>query len=200
MGLKVSGFARGTRNVVPAVSARVERPSGLSRRDGPVIIECSRPGRSRDRGSSLIYGSPQLPIIAGGLHVFVLSGYGSDMPVSLRNFIFRPGTGVYPATTAVVADSIHSVVYDRGVVNVVNVDDVHVVHRAVVEESSIVPAPALVALAEITETVRDPAIETDVRAPIALMEKKAVAAPTPITRSPEETNLRRLHPHVPGTQ
>jgi hypothetical protein len=143
----------------------------------------------------LIHGSPELAVIAGRLDMFILSGYGSDMSVSGCNLIFRPGTGVYSSIAAVVADPIdRGSIYDRGVVNVMNVYHVHIVHRTVVEEASAVPPPAFVALAEITIAVGDAAVETDMRTPVAFMEKKAVAAPTPITRRPQETDLGWLHP------
>src|ERR1700677_3458109 len=48
------------------------------------------------------------------------------------------------------------------------------------------------------ETVIDSAIETYVRTPIAVIEYKSVATPTPIRWSPQETNFRRQHPGAPS--
>ena len=124
-----------------------------------------------------------------------LHGYRRNVPSPARQSRPRPGTRVDPAVAAVVADPILCDVVDHGcVVNVVNVDDVHVVDGTVVEEMSVVPAPALVAFAEISEAVINPAIETYVRPPVAFMEKKSVAAPTPITGRPEVADLRSLDP------
>src|SRR5271167_3955208 len=101
--------------------------------------------------------------------------------------VFRGrGTGSYSALAAVIADTVNRHVIDhRRVVNIVNVGDVDVVHRAVVIELAVVPASAFVAMAEISVTVSDAAIEANLRSPVALMEKKSVTTPTPIRRSPE---------------
>ena len=178
MRLKISGVGGRTGNVVPAIRPRVRRRSGLSGRYASSVTEGSRPGSRRDWRSPLIHGSPELAVIAGRLDMFILSGYGSDMSVSGCNLIFRPGTGVDSSIAAVVADSIdRGSIYDRGVVNVMNVYDVHIVHRTVVEEASAVPPPAFVALAEITIAVGDAAIETDMRTPVAFMEKRSPPQP-----------------------
>lgn len=129
MGLKISGVGGRTGDVVPTTSRRVKRRSRLSGRYDSAVVECSRPGSCRHRWSPLIHGSPELAVIAGRLDMFILSGYGSDMSVSGCSLIFRPGTGVYSSIAAVVADPIdRGSIYDRGVVNVMNVYHVHIVH------------------------------------------------------------------------
>jgi hypothetical protein len=72
----------------------------------------------------------------------------------------------------------------------VDVGDAHVVYRTVVEKLSVIPTSAFVALAKVTVAVTNPAIETYVRTPIAIIKDESVAAPTPIGWSPEQTDFR----------
>ena len=58
----------------------------------------------------------------------------------------------------------------------------------------VVPTSAFVAFSKITEAIIDPAVETYLRTPVAVIEKKTFAAPTPIPWSPQETDFRRHHP------
>src|SRR5271169_4869011 len=105
------------------------------------------------------------------------------------------GTGSDSALAAVIADTVNRCVIDhRRVVNIVNVGDVDVVHRTVVIDLAVVPASAFVAMAEISVTVSDAAIEANLRPPIALMEKESVATPAPVRRSPEIANLGNQYP------
>jgi len=98
------------------------------------------------------------------------------MSLTLHGFLFNGRTHIDPTVAAVVADAIHSSVVDnRCVVNVVDVGDVHVVHRAVIEKTAVVPTPALVAVSKVSKTIVNPAVETDSRSPIAFMEEKSVA-------------------------
>src|SRR5271157_5364530 len=133
----------------------------------------------------MVHGSPLLRVRAGRLRMLSLNGYSRNMLLTCRDLFFRPWTRADPTIAAVEADTAHRGAVDhRGVVNVVNFSDVHVVHRTVVEKVSVVPTSTLVALA----------IETDVRAPVAIVEDISVAAPTPIGWSPEQTGFRSHHP------
>src|SRR6202011_1476386 len=106
----------------------------------------------------------------------------------------RCWTPADPAIAAVVTD-MGLVVIDYGrVVHVVNDSLINIVHGAVVEKAVVVPTPAFVAFSKITEAIIDPAVETNHRTPIAVIENKTLAAPTPVTRSPQEANFRRHHP------
>jgi hypothetical protein len=90
---------------------------------------------------------------------------------------------------------VHSrIVHDSGVVNVVNVGDIYVVDGAIVEKVSAVPTSAFIPITEVSESVRNSPIESDVRAPPACMEKIYTAAPTPPRRSPEEADFGSQHP------
>src|SRR5258708_35769551 len=105
-----------------------------------------------------------------------------------HRFLFRPGTLVYATASAVVADARHIAFVDRRVVNVVNHGDIHVVHGAVVEKVSIVPAPAFIPTTKVAVAVVDSAVETDLGGPEAFIEDEPAAAPTPISRSPQKTD------------
>jgi hypothetical protein len=88
-------------------------------------------------------------------------------------------------------------VVDYGlVVNIVNVRDVHVIHRAVVVENSVIPISASIADTTIAEAVVDATVEADMRTPVAIIPGVGVAAPTPITRGPEEANFGSHHPRT----
>src|SRR5580692_8685797 len=98
---------------------------------------------------------------------------------------------------AVIADTVDRGVVDYGlVVNIVNVCDVDVVHGAVVVEGSVIPISTLVADTTIAEAVVDATVEADVRTPIAAIPSIGVAAPTPITGSPEQAKCGRRHPRT----
>jgi hypothetical protein len=98
---------------------------------------------------------------------------------------------------AVVADAVHGGIVDyRRVVNVVNVGDVHVVHRTVVVKLSVLPTSALIADTAIAKAVIDAAVEADLLTPVAAIPGEGAAAPTPVTGSPEQTNGGRLNPRA----
>src|SRR5580704_1996840 len=166
--------------------------SGFSGRYRSGTLKLSRPVGSGYRGPAVIDRSALLRVAAGSLLMLSLSRNRRDMSVTLGRFFFRPRTVVYPALAAVVADPV-----DGGVVDhrcVVNVGDVHIVDGAIVEKVSAVPASALIAVTEISESVIDPAVEPDMRPPIAGVEKKCAAAPTPPAGSPEEAGFGGQHP------
>jgi hypothetical protein len=77
---------------------------------------------------------------------------------------------------------------DRLVIDVGNVSDVHVGHAAVVVEIASAPFATVETFTGIAEPVVDAAIETDVRTPVAAMEKIEAFVPSPISRSPEHAN------------
>src|SRR5208337_4264057 len=143
----------------------------------------------------MVHGSPLLRVRAGRLRMLSLNGYSRNMLLTCRDLFFRPWTRADPTIAAVEADTAHRGAVDhRGVVDVVNFSDVHVVHRTVVEKVSVVPTSTLVPFAEVSVAVTDPAIETDMWTPVAVVEDVSVASPTPISRGPEQTGFRSHHP------
>ncbi len=99
-------------------------------------------------------------------------------------------------TAAVIADMVHGGVNYGLVVNIVNDRDVHVIHCGVVVEGPVVPISASIANPTIAEAVVDATVEADLLAPVAFVPSVGVVAPTPVTRSPEQTCFRRLRPRT----
>src|SRR5438552_16835001 len=88
------------------------------------------------------------------------------VPLAHRYFFKMARARIDATVTSVIGDTVYGdIIDDRLVVNV-NVGDVHVVHRAVVEEVTISPISALVATAKVAKPVINDAIESDVRPPI----------------------------------
>src|SRR5580658_5629997 len=114
-----------------------------------------------------------------------------------RCLLFGSWTRFDPSVAAVITHAIYRRVVHHGrVVNIVNVRHIHIRHRLVVEEVTIVPTSAGEAHAEITESIINPAIETDLRAPEPLVENERLTAPAPPSRGPEEADFRRHHPRA----
>src|SRR5208283_2103784 len=116
--------------------------------------------------------------------------------VLVHRSLFCSGRSSGNSTLAsVIADMVHRGFVDDGLfVNIGDVRDIHVTHRAVVEEGSVVPISASIADTTIAEAVVHAAVEADTLAPIAFIPGESVAAPTPITGGPQEANGGRLDP------
>ncbi len=145
-----------------------------------------------DRRLAMISLRPQLRIGTGGLYMLRLRRDWRNVPLAGGRFFLSRRPRLDPAVAAVIADA--SAVYglvDVGHVNVVNVGDVDVVDRAVVVKLPIIPAPALVTVAKVAIAIRDPAVETNRRAPVSLMKKVNVIGPSPVRRRPQQSRLRR---------
>src|SRR5215470_7005437 len=168
----------------------------LSGGNDPPLPKCRR-FRSGSHGRpAMILRSPQLSICAGGLHVLDLSCRGSEMPLVGRGLFWRRRPCLYSVLPSVVADARHRVIHHPRAADIVNNSDVDVVYGTVVEEVSVLPTSAFVAIAEITESVNDAAIKADLRAPIAIVENIGAVLPSPIARRPEETDLRGQNPRT----
>src|SRR5580693_6383501 len=118
-----------------------------------------------------------------------LGRYRRHMSVTSRCLFLSCWARLDPAVATVVAHAIDGRVLHRSVVNVVDVGDVYIRHRAVIEEVSIVPASSRKADAEVTEPIIDSAIKTHLRTPIAFVEDKCTTAPAPPPRRPQEADL-----------
>src|SRR5579871_3847207 len=124
-----------------------------------------------------------------------LSGHRRNVPLLRYRLLLRCWTHIDAAVAAVVADAVDRRAIDhRRVVHVVNVGDVHVVHRTVVVKLPVLPPSALVAIPEVAIAVTDASVETDLLTPIAVVKDKPISAPTPVRRSPEQTWLWRHDP------
>src|SRR5437879_5630816 len=126
--------------------------------------------------------------------VFDLRVRGLKVPLVHESFICMGWTPVDSTWATVVRHSIHRHIINDGPVVNVNVGDSDVIDGAVVIEGPAMPITAFVAFPEVTETIIDPAVESNVRAPITCMPKVSAAIPAPVTRSPEQPRLGCGHP------
>src|SRR5450756_1882014 len=164
---------------------RCSRPLG---RYHPMTAKLRRLRSCSDCRPSVVHGRQECVVGTGSVHMLGLQRRWRPVLLVCRCLFCLGGAGVNSTGAAVIADMVHSGVVDYGpVVNIVNVRDVHVVHRAVVVEGPVIPISAFIA---------DTTIEADMRAPVALIPGVAVAAPTPITGSPEKANFGNQHPRT----
>src|SRR5271165_359472 len=140
------------RNSSP-IGRRVIRRSRLSRRNGFAATELTRFGGSSNWRLAMIRRRPKFSITAGSLHVLRLSTCRGNMPVTSRSFILRGWPGTDTAIPAVEAHPALVVDDDGGVVHIVNVSDIHIRHRAIVEKVVVVPAPTFEPFSEIAEAI-----------------------------------------------
>src|ERR1700683_3483810 len=136
----------------------------------------------------------KLRVPARPRHMLSLGGYRCNVPPLRRRFFLRRRTRADPSVAPVVTHTIHGVVHNCFVVNVVNVGDVYVHHRAVIEKVSTIPTSAGESHAEVAEPIVDTAIKTYCRTPEPFMPQKCFATPAPPARGPQKSNLRRDNP------
>ena len=136
-------------------------------------------------------------VATGSMHMLGLHRRRRPVLLVCRGLFCPARAGVNSTGAAVITDMVHPGVVDHGlVVNIVNVRDVHVIHRAVVVEGPVVPISAFIAHTTIAEAVVNATVEADIRAPVTFIPGVGVAAPTPVTGSPEEANLGSHHPRT----
>ena len=149
------------------------------------------------RRRAMVLWKALLRIIVGSPRVLSLSGHRRNMPLMRGGLFLSRGARVDPAVAAVEADAVRGLVHP-GVVNVVDDVGVHAIQRRVVEKMPVVPASAFITVAEISEAIVDPAIETYRQAPVAFIEEESGVAPTPIARSPQDIRVREPSPMCPA--
>src|ERR1019366_448303 len=123
---------------------------------------------------------------AGGVLVLCLFGGWRDMPLAGRSPLCSGRLGGYSAVAAVIASVVDPDVVDDGLV--VNIGDARhvgdVIHRAVIEEGSMIPMTAFIAATRVTESIVDAAVVPDLRTPVPVVPDERAAVPFPIARSP----------------
>src|ERR1700722_3496253 len=177
-----------------SIGGRIVGASSFAGGLGFAASELSGPSGRGDWRLAVICRSSQFRIPARRLNVLHLSRCRRNMPLTLRFFLLRRGPRRDPTFPAVVAHSIFRAVDDRLVVDVVNVGDVDIGHRPVVEEVVVIPASTGETISEIAEAVVYAAVETHVRAPVPLMKKEHAAFPSPEWRRPQKTDFRGENP------
>ena len=179
------------------VHLRVPRVRSSGAFDGRQLLRmgCKVGARSRSNSRrAVVRRKLLLGVIAGSPRMLSLSGCRPNMCLMSSSLFSSGGVRVDSAVTTVVADVVHRALVHPRVVNVVDVVGVHVIQRRVVEKMPVVPSSTFITSTEVTEAIVDPTIEAYGRAPIAFIEKKSVAAPTPIARSPEVPGFRSHQP------
>jgi hypothetical protein len=109
-----------------------------------------------------------------------------------RSFL-RQWPNVETTGPAVIADPIVGHIRDVVVINVSDVA-VHVGNGAVVIEVALAPISAVIAVAGVAESIIDPAVESDMAAPISRVPKIVATVEAPVRRSPERVDIGRDDP------
>src|ERR1019366_5930879 len=132
------------------------RCSRLLGRYHPMTAKLRRLRSCSDCRPSAVHGRQECVVGTGSVHMLGLQRRWRAVLLVCR-CLFCPGrAGVNSTGAAVITDMVHSGVVDYGpVVNIVNVPDVHVVHRAVVVEGPVIPISAFIADTTIAEAVVD---------------------------------------------
>ena len=163
----------------------------------PMTVKLRRLRSCSNRRPPVVHGRQECAVATRSVHMLSLHRRWRPVLLVCRGLFCSGRAGVNSTGAAVVADMVHPGVVDYGpVVNIVKVPDVHVVHRAVVVEGSMIPVSAFIAETTVAETVVDATVEADMGAPVAFIPSVAVTAPTPVTGSPEEANLWSHHPRT----
>jgi len=153
-------------------------------------------GRRRNRGFSVIRRRK-----GSGVHTRCARMLGLEicrflMRLLRRGFFFRRRRRNRSVLASIEAGVIggHVVGDDLFIIDVCDVRAADVVDGAIVEERTVIPAAALITGAAITKAVRNSAVKTDVRTPIALVEYIEAVYKPPISGRPEQARMRRRNP------
>src|SRR6266566_2382922 len=130
VGMRWTARVRRAIDIRFAIGGRLVAPSRFSGRHGVAVVECSGPRSRRYGRFAMVYGGAQLPVGAGFVKMLILRPNGPDMAPAARDFFFGGGPLVNATVAAVIADAVYRriVVYDRGVVGVMDFRDIDVVH------------------------------------------------------------------------
>jgi hypothetical protein len=161
-----------------------------------ILTRC--PGRCILRMPA-VHGSEITPISMRNLQMILLLSSWRDMVLSRERTLLRRRTSLDTAVPAVEARTVidRRMVNHRAVfVNIVDHGSIYVNDCGVIRKVPALPASAAKANAAVAEPVVHAAIETNVRPPISRVEDISATTPSPITRRPQQTNLRRPNPHT----
>ncbi len=112
-------------------------------------------------------------------------------------FFLRGWTSLHSAP-ATVKGYVGFVVHDDCLVhvNVGDADGVHVHDGGVVEERSATPFAAAKARAAVSKAVVNPAVEANMRSPVAAIPCVDSVIPTPVAGGPQQARLRHFNPRA----
>jgi hypothetical protein len=152
-------------------------------------FEVGRSRRGRDWRSTVVFPRKQRAVLACGLLMLHLRRDQCPVRFVGVGFLLRRRARGYSTLSAVVRH-VRIIVYDdRLVIDIGHVCDIHIVNRSVVEEFAAAPFPALEAFAEVSESVINTAIKSNLRAPITSIPNIEALVPTPISRCPQKAHF-----------
>ncbi len=152
-------------------------------------------GRGRYWRTPLVHACELVAFLTSHLLVLSLRTGSANMRSAQRCFLLRSWPCIRSTLAAVVAHAgCVVVVHHGGVIDIVDVGDVHVVHRAIVIEIVVAPIATLVAITAIPVSVIDATVVAHLGTPVASVPDVGAFAPTPPTRRPKITRLRSHNP------
>jgi hypothetical protein len=117
--------------------------------------------------------------------------------------VFRRQRPTSDASRPVVAGAVNCGVVDGDVIDHcvsysavihANVGDVHIVDGTVIGETISAPVAALITDSNVAVSIVNPAVVTDMSAPVSVMVAIPAADESPVSGCPQEAHLRRLRP------
>jgi len=142
----------------------------------------------------MVLAREQSTVLARGVFMLQLRRNRAAMRFVGVGCLLRRGTCRDSAVSAVVRH-MRIIVYDGGpVIDVGDVCDIHIRHRPVVEKFAAAPFAAGEAFAEVSETVINAAVESDMRTPIAGIPNIEAIVPTPVSGGPQKAYFRGYDP------
>jgi hypothetical protein len=140
----------------------------------------------------MIDGGKLLAVLCCRSLVLQLRGHGRNaLPTQCGGFGRQSLAS--DASRPVVAGAVHGGIVDGAVIHV-NVGDVYIVDGPVIVETISAPIPALIAGAEVAESIVNTAVVADILAPEAVVVLIHAAKKSPISGRPQEAHLRRPRP------
>src|SRR6266705_3129244 len=139
----------------PRVFESAVRRAGSARGHLATTVELARPRSGGNVWTTVVHGSQQSTVAAGGLLMLRLLGGHCEMTLVSSGLFLRGRTSGYSAAATVETDSVDRrvVIDDCRVVSVANDDDVHVGDGAVIVERVASPVAAEIADTGVAETV-----------------------------------------------
>ena len=167
---------------------------GRGRASGVRVIELCR---FRCRGNwrfAVIFGGTKLGVAASLIDMANLRGYWRDMVFASCRLVLTSSACFDSSAPPVVAHTRDRLIHNLSVVYVMDDGNVDVVSFTVVVEMATFPSSAFVTMTEVTMSIVDAAVKSDLRSPVAGIEGVSSAIPRPIGRSPQISDFRCEHP------
>ena len=161
-----------------------------------ILTRC--PGRGILRMAA-VHGSEITPIRMCHLHMVLLLPGRRDMVLPRKRSLLRRRASLDATGPAIEARTvINRRMVDHGPVFVDIVDHrpVHIHHRGVIRKVATLPASAAKTNAAVAKPIVHATVETNVGTPIPCMKEVSATTPSPVTRRPQQTNLRWSNPHA----